>query len=86
VYKDEDGQPYYHNRKTEQRSYRHPSDDFMIAQVKAERARRFNTTAGFSDKAAEPWMDFVDEEGKRYFYNFSTKEMSYSPPSIMFSV
>eukprot|EP00656_Telonema_subtile_P037273 TRINITY_DN41453_c0_g1_i1.p1 TRINITY_DN41453_c0_g1~~TRINITY_DN41453_c0_g1_i1.p1 ORF type:complete len:315 (+),score=57.53 TRINITY_DN41453_c0_g1_i1:40-984(+) len=83
---DESGNPYFHSRLTGTVTRQHPSDRFFLDQIKDERqlkwqrqnaARAQRPTAGFGPESSKtPWMEFIDEAGKPYFYHVLTHESS----------
>mmetsp|Transcript_47091 Transcript_47091/g.121672 ORF Transcript_47091/g.121672 Transcript_47091/m.121672 type:complete len:439 (-) Transcript_47091:1627-2943(-) len=56
VYKDEHDRPYYYNTQTRERSYRHPSDDFFLMQVRQERVKRLLSTGITPNHGKLAWL------------------------------
>jgi hypothetical protein len=82
IYKDERGEPFYLNRATRATSYRHPADEYFINKAKQDRARHVRAlTEGAAVRDAEPWLDFNDEAGGVFWFNFRTNQTSRTAPA-----
>lgn len=81
IYKDDKGEPFYFQRSTGRTSYRHPADEYFINKVMEDRARHVKALQeGSLVKLSEPWLDFVDEQGRTFWYNFKTRQRSLNEP------
>eukprot|EP01047_Picozoa_sp_COSAG01_P040107 COSAG01_NODE_3356_length_6207_cov_4.313360_1_plen_727_part_00 len=73
---DEAGHPYYYNLVTGTTTRKHPLDHYFVQLVKFE---RWNPER--KRQPAEAWMDFVDSQGRVYYYNFSNDQTTYDRPA-----
>ena len=79
--KDEEGEPFYYERKTGTTSYRHPADEYFINKVLEDRTRHVKAVQeGAAVRLSEPWLDFMEANGSRYWYNFRTGQRTASAP------
>mmetsp|Transcript_10007 Transcript_10007/g.33357 ORF Transcript_10007/g.33357 Transcript_10007/m.33357 type:complete len:490 (-) Transcript_10007:59-1528(-) len=81
ICKDEGGEPFYFHRRTGVTTYRHPADDYFMKKVMESRSRHVRSAQeGAAVRVSEPWLDFVDENGRIYWYNFRTEEHTWVEP------
>jgi hypothetical protein len=94
IYKDEDGSPFYFNCVTKATQYRHPADDYFLRKIAEERqrhllcrcSREFGQIRIHSNAIVcrapvqEPWLQFSEAGGSKYWYNFATGERSVTEP------
>ena len=81
ICKDEEGEPFYYERKTGTTSYRHPADEYFINKVLEDRTRHVKAVQeGAAVRLSEPWLDFMEANGSRYWYNFRTGQRTASAP------
>ena len=73
---DEAGHPYYYNLVTGNTTRKHPLDHYFVQLVKFE---RWNPERKRHPGGA--WMDFVDSQGRVYFYNFENDQTTYDRPA-----
>ena len=73
---DEAGHPYYYNLVTGTTTRKHPLDHYFVQLAKFE---RYNPER--KRQPAEAWMDFVDSQGRTYYYNFSNDQTTYDRPA-----
>lgn len=73
---DEAGHPYYYNLVTGTTTRKHPLDHYFVQLAKFE---RWNPER--KRQPAEAWMDFVDSQGRTYYYNFSNDQTTYDRPA-----
>ena len=73
---DEAGHPYYYNLVTGTTTRKHPLDHYFVQLARFE---RWNPER--KRQPAEAWMDFVDSQGRTYYYNFSNDQTTYDRPA-----
>eukprot|EP01051_Picozoa_sp_SAG22_P002101 SAG22_NODE_90_length_21067_cov_8.490843_5_plen_1250_part_00 len=73
---DEAGHPYYYNLVTGTTTRKHPLDHYFVQLVKFE---RWNPERKRHPGGA--WMDFVDSQGRVYYYNFENDQTTYERPA-----
>ena len=73
---DEAGHPYYYNLVTGTTTRKHPLDHYFVQLAKFE---RWNPDR--KRQTAEAWMDFVDSQGRVYYYNFGNDQTTYDRPA-----
>jgi len=90
---DTDGRVYYHNSAAEESSWKHPMDNVFREIV--EYYRRVVSIGGFWEvedsliaierdikRQIDDWVDLVDEEGEKFYYNRQSDETQYIDPRL----
>eukprot|EP00736_Rhodelphis_marinus_P009645 Rmarinus@m.13646 len=72
---DQNGNPYYISKETGKMSKEHPNDRRVLRKIGDARIRY----AEMGRPRANPWLQFTNVMGQKYWYNFETEESDLSP-------
>merc|ERR1711871_526986 len=78
---DSKGRAYYHNSDTNETTWVEPSEFKGKTDAPAKALEKIDESAGAS--LSGKWKKATDESGKTYYFNSSTGETSWTPPSDM---